>query len=249
MIRCGQILFKYRNLLFPLGLLTLLVAFRPVLAFGDIRLDTAVDALGLAVVAMGLGLRGLVIGLQYIHRGGRNHQVYASQLVTGGIFAASRNPLYVGNLLLLLGVILISGNPWSYLIGIPLALGAYRAIVAAEEAFLLDEFGDEYRRYCATVNRWLPSPRRVGRALRQTPFNWSRVIVKDYNTIYVWFSAAMAVLVYEHLSIPAYHQNWLDQRPLGLAFLALTGIYALARVLKKKRILTPDGGVRLTGSR
>lgn len=111
MIRRGHFLFRYRNLLFPLGLLALLAGFRPALAFGDIRLDRLMEAFGLTLVIAGLTLRGLVIGLQYMRRGGRNNRVYASELVIGGIFPASRNPLYAVILLLLLGVITISGNP------------------------------------------------------------------------------------------------------------------------------------------
>lgn len=240
-IRYGQFLFKYRNSLFPVVLLLLLIVFPPSLPFSSVGLDRILDGVGIAVIAGGLALRGLVIGLQYIRRGGVNKQVYASELVTGGIFAASRNPLYVGNFLLLLGVIILSDNLWVYVIGILLSLTAYRAIVAAEEDFLQREFGEAYREYCASVNRWLPAPGPVARALRAAPFNWSRVVVKDYNTVYLWFTVALAMLVYEHLYIAAYQQAWVDQKPLGFAFLGLTVFYLTARVLKKKRILTPEG--------
>src|SRR5699024_3953178 len=135
----------------------------------------------------------------------------------------------------------LSGDPWGYLIGIILSLTAYRAIVAAEEDFLLREFGEEYREYCATVYRWLPSPGPVARALREAQVSWSRVVVKDYNTVYLWFTVALAMLTYEHMSISAYRQDWADQVPLGFAFLGLTAFYLVARMLKKKRILTPEG--------
>jgi protein-S-isoprenylcysteine O-methyltransferase Ste14 len=241
MVRYGQFLFKYRNTIFPLVLIVLLACLPPRLPFGSIGLDIGLDTLGILVIISGLALRGLVIGLQYIKRGGQNRQVYANELVTGGIFAASRNPLYVGNFLVILGLLIIAGNIWIFIAGVILSLSAYLAIVAAEEEFLLHKFGAEYHAYCASVNRWLPSPTRVVEALNETDFNWPRVIIKDYNTVYIWLTAALAMLVYEHVAIAAYHQDWSDQQPLGLAFLGLTIAYLVARALKKKRLLTPKG--------
>ena len=45
----------------------------------------------------------LTIGYEYIVRGGRQGKVYAEDLVQGGVFAHSRNPLYLGNLLIIVG--------------------------------------------------------------------------------------------------------------------------------------------------
>lgn len=240
-IRYGQFLFKYRSAVFPLITVIILALLQPQLPYGSLTADHWMDALGVLIIIAGLALRALVIGLQYIQRGGRNKEVYANTLVTGGIFAASRNPLYVGNCLLLLGLLVICGNPWGILIGMALAISGYHAIVAAEETFLLDKFGDDYRHYCRTVNRWMPSPPRVLGALSESRFNWPRVVIKDYNTDYLWLTAALAVLVYEHLHIAAYQQNWSDQLPLALTFIGLTIAYLAARLLKKKQLLTANG--------
>src|SRR5699024_8139577 len=144
-IRTGRFLFKYRNTVFPLVLVVLLGLLRPRLPLGSVRLDIILDAVGILIVVSGLALRALVIGLEYIKRGGQNKQVYADELVTGGIFHACRNPLYVGNILLLLGLLVVFGNPWALLVGAVLGLGAYHAIVAAEEAYLSVRFEDAYR--------------------------------------------------------------------------------------------------------
>lgn len=240
-IRCGQLLFKYRNAVFPLGMVLVLAGLAPRLSLGSTELDGWFDAIGVLVMVAGLALRGLVIGLQYIKRGGQDKQVYADELVTGGIFSASRNPLYVGNFLVILGLLIISGNPWGLFIGVTLVLFVYHAIVAAEEDYLLDKFGDEYRDYCASVNRWMLSPARVASALAKSRFNWSRVVIKDYNTVYFWLSATLAMLACEHIAIPAYDQDWADQVPLGMAFIGLTLIYVTVRILKKKRLLSEHG--------
>ena len=58
--------------------------------------------------------------------------MYAETLVTRGFFAHSRNPLYLGNFLVLLGLFVIYNNPWVYALGVAFFAVTYRAIVAAE---------------------------------------------------------------------------------------------------------------------
>src|SRR5208282_5943486 len=152
MVRIGNFFFHYRNGLFPL--VYLLLIFKSPGLFPDFR--TAL-AIGLAVTVLGQFLRAITIGLEYIIRGGRNRQVYAEKLVTGGIFTHCRNPLYVGNLLIILGVGGASNSHLFMCIGFPFFLFAYRAIVAAEENFLRNKFGAEFDEYCARVNRFLPN--------------------------------------------------------------------------------------------
>ena len=67
---------------------------------GDWRLDRRLDAAGFVVASIGQLLRVAVIGFAYITRGGRNRRIVADSLVQAGIFAHSRNPLYLGNLLI-----------------------------------------------------------------------------------------------------------------------------------------------------
>jgi protein-S-isoprenylcysteine O-methyltransferase Ste14 len=79
----------------------------------------------------------------------------ASRLVTGGIFRYTRNPMYLGLLLLLVGwaLWLRSLSPWL----LPPLFAVYMTIVqiAAEEAALDRLFGEEYFAYRRSVARWL----------------------------------------------------------------------------------------------
>ncbi len=100
------------------------------------------DAIGILVSLLGQSLRVLVIGLVYITRGGQNRQVWANALVDTGMFAHSRNPLYLANLLLFLGLAIVH-NGWAmYLIVVPFFVFAYVCIVAAEEQYLYGRFGE-----------------------------------------------------------------------------------------------------------
>ena len=96
---------------------------------------------GTAVVLLGQIIRAMTIGLDYIIRGGRNRRVYAEDLVTTGIFSHCRNPLYVGNLLVLLGLGIAANSIYFVGILMPLFLLFYQAIVLAEENFLRNKFG------------------------------------------------------------------------------------------------------------
>jgi hypothetical protein len=91
--------------------------------------------------------------------------VYAEDLVTSGV-AHCRNPMYVGNLLMLAGVAMGSNSWTCVLVAIPVFTFVYMAIVAAEETFLRDKFGAAFDGYTRDVPRWIPrwSDRRMRHA-------------------------------------------------------------------------------------
>lgn len=79
----------------------------------------------------------------------------AAHLVTCGVFARSRNPIYLGDALILLALALGFGN-WLNFLLLPLFVAFIgRFQIAPEERALQRLFGDEYRAYCARVRRWL----------------------------------------------------------------------------------------------
>src|SRR5690606_19893678 len=121
---------------FPLILFVLLFGFYPLQPTDNACDNLALDLFGFFIATLGEGIRVAVIGLAYIKRGGVNKRVYADNLVVEGIFAHCRNPLYLGNLLILLGLFIIHNNPWVYLLGFGFFLSAYSAIVVAEEDYL-----------------------------------------------------------------------------------------------------------------
>ena len=79
----------------------------------------------------------------------------ASALITGGIFARSRNPLYLSLLMLYGGVGIYHGWWWPIIISPLLVLTMNRWIIAKEENYLTARFGDSYLEYCRRVRRWV----------------------------------------------------------------------------------------------
>jgi protein-S-isoprenylcysteine O-methyltransferase Ste14 len=237
LVRWGNFFFKYRNGVFPLVLLALFVGFRPVYPEGNERLDNWTDLLGLAIALAGQALRFAVIGYAYIKRGGKNKQVYAEHLVTDGFFRHSRNPLYLGNLIVLLGLFIIHGNPWVYALGVPFFLFAYSAIVAAEEAYLRGKFGEEYEEYCRQVNRWLPDFRGLRRTMNSMRFAWRRVVLKEYGSTFAWCAGALLLLAYDTLAYFQYEQRQAYLNGLAALLVAATANWLMIRWLKKSRRL------------
>src|SRR6185295_9699212 len=98
-----------------------------------------------------------------------------------GIYHHCRNPMYVGNVLIAVGLA-VASNSWStILIAVPSVLLAYSAIIAAEERYLAEKFGDAYADYCRDVPRWFPRLRGLAKTLGDSRFHWRRLIVKEYG--------------------------------------------------------------------
>jgi protein-S-isoprenylcysteine O-methyltransferase Ste14 len=228
MVRLGNFLFHYRNGLFPL-IYVLLFVNGPAVS-SDFRVAAII---GFVVALAGQTLRAITIGLEYIIRGGRNRQVYAEKLVQGGIFSHCRNPLYAGNFLILFGVGIASNSLYFLAIVVPVFFIIYWAIIAAEEAYLFNKFGDEFLAYCKRVNRVIPRLSGISQTLEGMRFNWRRLITAEYGSAYIWL-AAFILLLLKH----SWMQNQYDlARPFIQACwssLALVTIaYGIARYLKK----------------
>lgn len=236
--RLGRFFFRYRNGLGPCIFLLALLLGRPTYPFDRADLNALLDIAGVVVVLLGQALRIVTIGYEYIERGGRNRQVYASKLVQGGVFAHCRNPLYVGNILIACGLALIVNSLVFYLIVLPLVLLAYVSIVSAEEAFLREKFGNEYARYCQRVNRWIPRWKGWKQSIAGMRFNWNRVLVKEYNTIFGVLLALTCVKLWSDyvVSGPA---SLPPDGVLLIAFATWLAAYAFVRTLKKGGYVRP----------
>jgi protein-S-isoprenylcysteine O-methyltransferase Ste14 len=79
----------------------------------------------------------------------------ATALITNGPFAKSRNPIYLGNTLLMFGAGLLFGMAWFLPLGLGAALLVQKLAIEREERHLEARFGDAWRAYAANTPRWL----------------------------------------------------------------------------------------------
>ncbi len=229
----GNFFFRYRNWIFILFYAALFLpspALFPEWKFGANYYWWPVVA-GLIITVKGQLIRGLTIGLAYIVRGGKDGKPYAEGLVTEGIFHHCRNPLYLGNIVMLLGVGVLANSMIYVLVIIPVFLFVYQAIVLAEEDFLRKTYGDSYEQYCKRVNRWMPDLKGIGQTVSGMHFNWRRWILKEHTTQFIWLGGITLILLFKY---PQLTNNDVSCRNTWLiaVFSVLSLVYILIRVLK-----------------
>jgi protein-S-isoprenylcysteine O-methyltransferase Ste14 len=110
---------------------------------------------GAAVAALGLILT--LAGARLFSRVGTNIKTFNEPgvLVTDGLFRWSRNPMYLGFALLLLGTAVLLGTTTPLLAPLLFALVADRWYIAFEERVLREKFGAEYAAYAGRTRRWV----------------------------------------------------------------------------------------------
>lgn len=234
MISIGNFFFRYRNFLFLFLYLALFIPSAPLFSpeyLGPYYYVWPV-IIGLIITVSGQLIRGATIGLAYIIRGGKEGKVYAEELVTGGIFNHCRNPLYVGNILMLCGVGVLSNSLLYVLVFIPFFLFVYQTIVLAEENFLRNKFGEQYNRYANTVNRWVPMLQGISATFKSMHFKWRRWILKEYNTQYIWLSGITLILLFKYPELTNYDTK-LRNLLLAIILPLLGFAYLFVRYLKK----------------
>jgi protein-S-isoprenylcysteine O-methyltransferase Ste14 len=78
-----------------------------------------------------------------------------TRLVTSGIYRFTRNPIYLGFLLMVMGLPLNSGLYWGFVLAPLFVLAMNRWIIQHEEAYLERKFGKSYTSYMSNVRRWV----------------------------------------------------------------------------------------------
>lgn len=191
MIAFGNFIFRWRDTIFTL---IILVAFLMVgltdlggagelLGFDKFKSDMLLTGVGAFLLALGQFTRIFTIGYAYIKRGGLKKQIFAENVVRRGVFAHTRNPMYLGNLLIVTGAI-VAFNIAYYLPVLLLFYFIYACIIIAEENFLRGKFGAEYEDYLKTVPRLIPGGKAKWKESKEgMEFTWKRVLKKEHGSI------------------------------------------------------------------
>jgi protein-S-isoprenylcysteine O-methyltransferase Ste14 len=108
-------------------------------------------------VPLGLGLAGLMAARVQFTRSDSEIMTFDTprNMVTGGAFGVSRNPMYLGFLLILLAAALSTGSIWALAAPAVFFAACHWWYIPAEEANMKATFGATYAAYAARVRRWL----------------------------------------------------------------------------------------------
>ena len=115
----------------------------------------------------------LVLAGEAVRLWASGHIEKTRKLATGGPYALTRNPLYVGSVLLALGIAAASASPWVVLAVAAYLAAFYPAVMSEEAAFLCRTFPEEYEAWARAVPLFLPRLRPAGP--RASTFSWARV--------------------------------------------------------------------------
>ncbi len=189
MVKLGNFFFRYRNKIAPVFFIALFVP-----APGIFCSYYTAAVTGVIIAFTGQLIRVATIGLVYIIRGGSNRRIYAKGLVTTGIFGHCRNPLYIGNILIMTGLFIMANTLVAF-IAVPIVIFFYQAIVMAEENYLRGQYPGEYAEFEKKSNRWIPCLAGLGETFRSMTFNWRRVVLKEYNTTFIWMLGAVILFM------------------------------------------------------
>ncbi len=235
----GQWLFRWRSYL-PLAIIIIIIpAMRGFsYPFGLHIYDLDWEMFCLFISFFGLFIRGYTIGYVPKNTSGRNtkHQI-ADKLNTKGIYSITRNPLYLGNFFMMLGVVMFVRCWWVTVIYILAFWLYYERIIMAEESFLKDKFGKEYEEYTNRTPVFIPNfglwqPNEMSFSLRN-------VLKREYPG---FFAVIVSFVILEIIGDYIVDNSIVFDPVWRAIFIFGLSIYLILRTLKKKtRLLNVNG--------
>jgi protein-S-isoprenylcysteine O-methyltransferase Ste14 len=151
--------------------------------------------LSIAIVGEGIRLWGVsIVGSETRTTG----TVGGTYLVTTGPFAYVRNPLYVGNLLLYIGIGVMSNAlfPWLLLVATMFFFMQYSLIVALEEEYLRKRFSSAFEDYARRVPRFFPNFQKYkGAGEPELVSDFQRGLRSEARTFQALFLISAALIV------------------------------------------------------
>ena len=188
------------------------------------------DLTCLGVSLLGLLIRCYTIGYTPKNTSGRNAKAQiADTLNTTGIYSLVRNPLYLGNYSMFLGVVLFFHSlPFTLIFTLAFFI-YYERIIFAEECYLRRKFGVQYLEWTKHTPAIIPKLQGFRRP--NLPFSFRNVLKREYNG---FFAVVLTFTLFEVLGELRLHGSW-DLGTVRFAFLgAAFLIWATLRTLKKK---------------
>jgi len=188
----GPLFFKYRGEQFILYLLVILVEFND---YANKHPHFYYQFFCFAVCILGMLIRIYTIAHIAPNTSGRNRtgQV-ADSLNTTGMYSMMRNPLYLANYCILLGISLLTANIEVVIFNSILFSAIYLPIILTEEDFLLQKFGGEYAKYAEKTNCITPALRNFVKPERN--FDFIAILRREHDTVLTTVLGFLAAVIF-----------------------------------------------------
>lgn len=195
-VTAGNILFKYRSYFFVPILLALIIFTSPQISFNSKITDVFFDIFGFILALFGFFIRVLVIGYKKPGTSGRGTNIDVKEVVTDGMYQVCRNPLYLANFLMWLGLAVMWWGIYFFAVIAGFFAVEYFFIIKAEESYLSDKFGAAYDEYRKSVFAFFPRIKNFRKPER--PFNWDKVLKNETNLLLLVLVFPPIFYVYEN---------------------------------------------------
>ena len=146
LVEIGEKLFQWRDYIAIPILMVILLAANP---------TARTATVGTLMMLIGQAIRIYTISFLGVEGASRDGQT--DMIISHGPFALVRNPLYIGSMVIVFGVIIYAGAPILGFLALIYFLFQYHCIAKYEESLLIAKFGDEYLRYMERVPAWIPA--------------------------------------------------------------------------------------------
>jgi len=234
----GNWLFKYRSFLpvalYPIATLVLIVDNSQHIKINPLYYSI----ICLSVSLLGQLIRALVIGFTPKGTSGRNTSKQVAEVLNSkGIYSVVRHPLYLGNYLMWLGIILYVNNVWFAIVCSLLFWVYYERIMFAEEQFLKGKFGESYTKWSLTAPPFFPKLK--GWVNADLEFSFKNILKREYNGLFAVGVSFVFLDIFK---------NYLDTKTFEIStfwlytFVSIFAIFIILRSLKKYTKVLNVGG-------
>ncbi len=243
-VKLGNVFFRWRDTLFSLvilsGIVIIIYNQNTLLTgwFGDFETDFYFTINGFIFIIVGIFIRAITIGFIYIKRAGIQKKIHADELFQEGLFAHTRNPLYLGNTFILIGSVLTINLYLFWFVILPLFFFIYYSIIKAEEDFLYKRFSEKYIQYKNRVPRFFPSNfDKFPASFQNLYFSLKRVIKTEHPT-----QSIILLIFFLITIIKFYYRYQIDFSYIMMKIILILLIfvilyYTVSHILKQKKKL------------
>ncbi len=184
---------------------------------------------GAIVSFLGQVIRSIAIGTSNKFTSGRNTKEgqVAEALNTKGIYSMVRHPLYLGNYLMWIGIVIFTGNIYYVIIVSLLFWIYYERIMYAEERFLERKFGNQYMDWASRIPAFIPSAKQYDKA--DISFSLKTSLRREYSGV----SATIIGFIFvEFLRLSFLNEKLMWNNSLTISLVVALSISLILRSLK-----------------
>jgi len=236
MVKTGDYLFKYRGQ-FPIILFIICIPIIAQTSYHDILPDQyqkIIKICAISISTLGLFCRYYITGITPENTSGRNRdKQIAHRLNKKGPYSIVRNPLYVANYIIWIGLSIYSLSYILCIIVTLLFIIHYERVIMAEEEFLLQKFKDEYVVFCKKTPAFFPKLENYKKLKYE--FSIKKILRQEYSST---LSVIVTFIYIDFLMHYLFHlnpfgENWCWQKYTYILLISLI-IAILLKIIRMK---------------